>query len=84
VNVSIGRRLLFSSRQQDHPTDDRWFQNFKYLWLEFLLHGIMAGLITPREAKPEVAKPDRSGIQQRARDLIQVESDAWLFNSVRV
>ena len=31
--------------------------------LEFLLHGIMAGLITPREAKAEVAKADRSGIQ---------------------
>ena len=31
--------------------------------LEFLLHGIMAGLITPREAKAEVAKADRSSIQ---------------------
>jgi hypothetical protein len=30
---------------------------------EFILHGIMAGLITPKEAKAEVAKPDRSGIQ---------------------
>jgi len=26
---------LFSSSQQDHRTDDRWFQNFKYVWLEF-------------------------------------------------
>jgi hypothetical protein len=35
VNVSIGRLPSFSSRQQDHRTDDRWFQNFKYFWLEF-------------------------------------------------
>ena len=31
--------------------------------LEFLLHGIMAGLVTPSEAKTGAAKPDRSGIQ---------------------
>jgi hypothetical protein len=31
--------------------------------LEFLLHGIMAGLVTPKEAKAEAAKPDRSSIQ---------------------
>jgi len=24
---------MLSSRQQDHRTDDRWSQNFKYLWL---------------------------------------------------
>jgi hypothetical protein len=31
--------------------------------LEFLLHGIMAGLVTPVEAKTEAAKPDRSRLQ---------------------
>ena len=31
--------------------------------LEFLLHGIMAGLVTPVEAKTGAAKPDRSSIQ---------------------
>ena len=31
--------------------------------LEFLLYGIMAGLVTPSEAKTGAAKPDRSGIQ---------------------
>ena len=31
--------------------------------LEFLLHGIMAGMITPKEAKAVTAKPDRSSIQ---------------------
>ena len=31
--------------------------------LEFLLHGIMAGLVTPKEKKAEAAKPDRSSIQ---------------------
>jgi hypothetical protein len=33
VNVSTGRPPVFSSRQQDHRTDDRRGQNFKYLWL---------------------------------------------------
>jgi hypothetical protein len=42
VKVSIGRLPLFSSRQQDHRTDDRWFQNFKYLWLSL---GIIAALM---------------------------------------
>jgi len=31
--------------------------------LEFLLHGIMAGLVTPMEAKAGAAKPDRSTVQ---------------------
>jgi hypothetical protein len=31
--------------------------------LEFLLHGIMAGLITPKEAMIVAAKPDPSSIQ---------------------
>jgi hypothetical protein len=31
--------------------------------LEFLLHGIIAGLITPVEAKTGAAKPDRVSIQ---------------------
>jgi hypothetical protein len=31
--------------------------------LEFLLHSIMAGLITPKEAKAVAGKPDRSSIQ---------------------
>src|ERR1700692_2414482 len=35
VNVSIGRPPLIESRQQDHRSDGRWSQNFKYVWLEF-------------------------------------------------
>jgi hypothetical protein len=31
--------------------------------LEFLLHGIMAGLVTPMEAKAGAARTDRSSIQ---------------------
>src|ERR1700730_17226404 len=33
VNVSIGRPPLIESRQQDHRSDGRWSQNFKYVWL---------------------------------------------------
>src|ERR1700676_2860804 len=33
VNVSIGRPPLIQSRQQDHRSDGRWSQNFKYVWL---------------------------------------------------
>ena len=36
VNVSIGRPPLIESRQQDHRSDGRWSQNFKYVWLVFL------------------------------------------------
>src|SRR5579862_5052440 len=35
VNVSIGRPPLIESRQQDHRSDGRWSQNFKYVWLGF-------------------------------------------------
>src|ERR1700680_3636316 len=35
VNVSIGRPPLIQSRQQDHRSDGRGSQNFKYVWLEF-------------------------------------------------
>jgi hypothetical protein len=31
--------------------------------LDFLLHHIMAGLVSPAEAKPEVVKPGRALIQ---------------------
>jgi hypothetical protein len=31
--------------------------------LEFLLHGIMAGLVTPTQARTESTKPDRPLIQ---------------------
>src|ERR1700680_2961880 len=36
VNVSIGRPPLIQSRQQDHRSDGRWSQNFKYVWLVLL------------------------------------------------
>jgi hypothetical protein len=54
VNVSIGRRLLFSSSQQDHPTDDRWFQNFKYVWLAFVL--------SPEDIALEIVRISRDGV----------------------
>src|SRR5947207_13119716 len=38
VNVSIGRPPLIRSRQHDHRSDGRWSQNFKYIWLGFILH----------------------------------------------
>src|SRR5579862_3313739 len=55
VNVSIGRPPLIESRQQDHRSDGRWSQNFKYVWLVLRLFDLAAGLVLPGHAAFQTA-----------------------------
>src|ERR1700738_4782649 len=57
VNVSIGRPSWIKSRQQDHRSDGRWSQNFKYVWLDFAAKFVLISNVNPLWTNVVIAQP---------------------------